>query len=174
MGRVVSPTPTPLSSGLVVPALVASYDMHGRAVGLFYTQPTGHGVLIAEGKFDVVVFSSSSSSFFVSFLLGLNRIIFAQTRNSSKHLHIFDKKKHGASLSIFKYNSAIFSSSSFGWVLNTNNCLLLFLLRLFLLVLLLAITTILPSPLASVLSLSLSLLYLSLHGPPPDTWKVMV
>ena len=25
-----------------VPALVASYDMHGRAVGLFYTQPTGH------------------------------------------------------------------------------------------------------------------------------------
>ena len=41
MGRVVSPTPTPLSSGRVVPALVASYDMHGRAVGLFYTQPTG-------------------------------------------------------------------------------------------------------------------------------------
>ena len=41
MGRVVSPTPTPLSSGQVVPALVASYDMHGRAVGLFYTQPTG-------------------------------------------------------------------------------------------------------------------------------------
>ena len=40
MGRVVSPTPTPLSSGRVVPALVASYDMHGRAVGLFYTQPT--------------------------------------------------------------------------------------------------------------------------------------
>ena len=44
MGRVVSPTPTPLSSGRVVPALVASYDMHGRAVGLFYTQPTGHVV----------------------------------------------------------------------------------------------------------------------------------
>ena len=43
MGRVVSPTPTPLSSGRVVPALVASYDMHGRAVGLFYTQPTGQG-----------------------------------------------------------------------------------------------------------------------------------
>ena len=41
MGRVVSPTPTPLSSRRVVPALVASYDMHGRAVGLFYTQPTG-------------------------------------------------------------------------------------------------------------------------------------
>ena len=41
MGRVVSPTPTPLSSGRVGPALVASYDMHGRAVGLFYTQPTG-------------------------------------------------------------------------------------------------------------------------------------
>ena len=41
MGRVVSPTPTPLSSGQVVPALVASYDMHGRVVGLFYTQPTG-------------------------------------------------------------------------------------------------------------------------------------
>ena len=40
VGRVVSPTPTPLSSGRVVPALVASYDMHGRAVGLFYTQPT--------------------------------------------------------------------------------------------------------------------------------------
>ena len=47
MGRVVSPTPTPLSSGRVVPALVASYDMHGRAVGLFYTQPTGqHDVSI--------------------------------------------------------------------------------------------------------------------------------
>ena len=45
MGRVVSPTPTPLSSGRVVPALVASYDMHGRAVGLFYTQPTGQNVL---------------------------------------------------------------------------------------------------------------------------------
>ena len=28
MGRVVSPKPTPLSSGRVVPALVASYDMH--------------------------------------------------------------------------------------------------------------------------------------------------
>ena len=41
MGRVVSPTPIPLSSGRVGPALVASYDMHGRAVGLFYTQPTG-------------------------------------------------------------------------------------------------------------------------------------
>ena len=41
MVRVVSPTPTPLSSGRVGPALVASYDMHGRAVGLFYTQPTG-------------------------------------------------------------------------------------------------------------------------------------
>ena len=36
------PTPTPLSCVQVVPALVASYDMHGRAVGLFYTQPTGH------------------------------------------------------------------------------------------------------------------------------------
>ena len=42
MGRVVSPTPALLSSGRVVPALVASYDMHGRALGLFYTQPTGH------------------------------------------------------------------------------------------------------------------------------------
>ena len=41
MGRVVSPTPTPLSSGRAVPALIASYDMHGRAVGLLYTQPTG-------------------------------------------------------------------------------------------------------------------------------------
>ena len=41
MGRVVSPAPNPLSSKRVVPALVASYDMHGRAVGLFYTQPTG-------------------------------------------------------------------------------------------------------------------------------------
>ena len=41
MGRVVSPTPTPLSSGRVVPVLVASYDMRGRAVGLFYTKPTG-------------------------------------------------------------------------------------------------------------------------------------
>ena len=46
MGRVVSPTPTPLSSGRVVPALVASYDMHGRAVGLFYTQPTGQLFLV--------------------------------------------------------------------------------------------------------------------------------
>ena len=40
-GRVVSSTQTPLSSGRVGPALVASYDMHGRAVGLFYAQPTG-------------------------------------------------------------------------------------------------------------------------------------
>ena len=40
MGRVVSPTPIPLSPGRILPALVASYDMHGRAVGLFYTQPT--------------------------------------------------------------------------------------------------------------------------------------
>ena len=32
MGRVVRPTPTPLSSGRVAPTLVASYDMHGRAV----------------------------------------------------------------------------------------------------------------------------------------------
>ena len=44
MGRVVSPTPTPLSSGRVVPALVASYDTHSRAVGLFYTQPTGQAI----------------------------------------------------------------------------------------------------------------------------------
>ena len=44
MGRVVRPTPTPLSSRPVVPALVASYDMHGRAVGLLYTQPTGQWV----------------------------------------------------------------------------------------------------------------------------------
>ena len=44
MGRVVSPTPTPLSSGRVVPALVASYEMHGKAVGLFYTQPTGKSI----------------------------------------------------------------------------------------------------------------------------------
>ena len=50
MGRVVSPTPTPLSSGRVVPALVASYDMHGRAVGLFYTQPTGQEVLSEPSK----------------------------------------------------------------------------------------------------------------------------
>ena len=41
MGRVASPTPTPLSSGRVGPAFVASFYMHGRAVGLFYTQPTG-------------------------------------------------------------------------------------------------------------------------------------
>ena len=42
-GRVFGPTQTPLSSGRVGPALVASYDvvMHGRAVGLFYAQPTG-------------------------------------------------------------------------------------------------------------------------------------
>ena len=37
----VSPTPTSLSSGRVGPVLVASYDMHGRSVGLFYAQPTG-------------------------------------------------------------------------------------------------------------------------------------
>ena len=34
------PTPTPFSTGGVVPALVASYDMHDGAVGLFHTQPT--------------------------------------------------------------------------------------------------------------------------------------
>ena len=50
MGRVVSPTPTPLSSGRVVPALVASYDMHGRAVGLFYTQPAGQTEIEAEDQ----------------------------------------------------------------------------------------------------------------------------
>ena len=32
---------TPLFSGRVGPALVASYDMHGRAAGLFYVQHTG-------------------------------------------------------------------------------------------------------------------------------------
>ena len=36
------PTPTSLSCVRIVSALVASYDMHCRAVGLFYTQPTGH------------------------------------------------------------------------------------------------------------------------------------
>ena len=36
------PTPTPLCCARVVPVFVASDDMHGRAVGLFYTQPTGH------------------------------------------------------------------------------------------------------------------------------------
>ena len=46
---VVSPTPTPLSSGRVGPALVASYDMHGRAVGLFYARPTGQGRVNIEG-----------------------------------------------------------------------------------------------------------------------------
>ena len=40
-GRVVSPTQTLLSSGWVGPALVVSSDMHGRAAGLFYAQPTG-------------------------------------------------------------------------------------------------------------------------------------
>ena len=50
MGRVVSPTPTPLSSRPVVPALVASYDMHGRAVGLLYTQPTGQSVSFGRWK----------------------------------------------------------------------------------------------------------------------------
>ena len=47
MGRVVSPTPTPLSSGRVVPALVASYDMHGRAVGrsILYILYTAHSNL---------------------------------------------------------------------------------------------------------------------------------
>ena len=55
MGRVVSPTPTPLSSGRVVPALVASYDMHGRAVGLFCTQPTTYRLSIREVSFAVVL-----------------------------------------------------------------------------------------------------------------------
>ena len=55
MGRVVSPTPTPLSSGRVVPALVASYDMHGRAVGLFYTQPTGQ---YADSRIDITLFAA--------------------------------------------------------------------------------------------------------------------
>ena len=50
MGRVVCPTPTPLSSGQVVPALVASYDMHGRAVGLFHTQPTGQTSIFSSMK----------------------------------------------------------------------------------------------------------------------------
>ena len=36
------PIPTPFSTEGVVPALVTSYDMHGRAVGLFHTQPTKH------------------------------------------------------------------------------------------------------------------------------------
>ena len=54
VGRVVSPTPTPLSSGRVVPALVASYDMHGRAVGLFYTQPTGLRLPVGDHKASVV------------------------------------------------------------------------------------------------------------------------
>ena len=36
------PIPTPFSTGGVVPALVTSYDMHGRAVGLFHTQPSKH------------------------------------------------------------------------------------------------------------------------------------
>ena len=61
MGRVVSPTPTPLSSGRVVPALVASYDMHGRAVGLFYTQPTGQSVsllLLFLLKYPIARFSA--------------------------------------------------------------------------------------------------------------------
>ena len=39
-GRVVSPMRTPLFSGQGGPALVVSYDMLGRAVGLFYAQPT--------------------------------------------------------------------------------------------------------------------------------------
>ena len=40
-GRVVSSPPTPLSYGRVGPALVVSYKMHGRAVGLFYFEPIG-------------------------------------------------------------------------------------------------------------------------------------
>ena len=55
MGRVVSPTPTPLSSGRVVPAFVASYDMHGRAVGLFYTQPTGQLNSADNRKISVII-----------------------------------------------------------------------------------------------------------------------
>ena len=35
---------TPLSSKRVAPALVASYDVHGRTVCLFYAQPTGQQV----------------------------------------------------------------------------------------------------------------------------------
>ena len=36
--------------GKVGPALVASYDMHGRAVGLFYTQPTGHLFIVSQNS----------------------------------------------------------------------------------------------------------------------------
>ena len=72
MDRVVSPTPTPLSSGRVVPALVASYDMHGRAVGLFYTQPTGQSLntcfcYILQGKFKYLFFAVSSVISFLVF-----------------------------------------------------------------------------------------------------------
>ena len=49
-GRVVSPTQTPVSSWRVGPALVASYDMHGRAVDIFYAQPTGHKQILLFGK----------------------------------------------------------------------------------------------------------------------------
>ena len=64
MGRVVSPTPTPLSSGRVVLALVASYDMHGRAAGLFYTQPTGQ-YLISNRKLRGNSFQTITATFSV-------------------------------------------------------------------------------------------------------------
>ena len=48
--RVISPTQTPLFSGRVGPALVTSFDMHGRAVGLFYAQPTGQKSVNTEPK----------------------------------------------------------------------------------------------------------------------------
>ena len=46
MGRVVSPTPTPLSLGRVVPALVASYNIHGRAGQGVYSIPNPQGILL--------------------------------------------------------------------------------------------------------------------------------
>ena len=50
------PTPTPLCCARVVPVFVASYDMHCRAVGLFYTQPTGHLWYWHQIKFWIAIF----------------------------------------------------------------------------------------------------------------------
>ena len=75
MGRVVSPTPTPLSSGRVVPALVTSYDIHGRAAGLFYTQPTGQGGVHCIGEI-CHMFLFVCFILFVCFVLFVSLLVF--------------------------------------------------------------------------------------------------
>ena len=47
---------TPLSSGWVGPALVASYDMHSKTVGLFYAQPTGQNCTLWRSLFCRLIF----------------------------------------------------------------------------------------------------------------------